>query len=295
VKIRFSYFIPFLIGLTLSTILGFTVWKIFFFIFSYIGFCISLGQILEAKFKITDIGRRIAILMICPLFIVFFGLIQRENMQLEETVFYFTYFLSAGIFARVLIHYAIAKVFGPLIWGRGFCGWACWTAAILEWLPIKTNCKIPSKYTLFKIPVFAASILIPFFFIKSGYDYMQGHIIGSDLTIIQSAKFDQLILFLCGNAIYYAAAVILAFAFGKKRAFCKILCPVSLVMKFPSRFARIKKYPSGKKCIECGKCSASCPMDVDVMSYIRDGKAVTSTECILCGICSTVCPAEAIN
>jgi formate hydrogenlyase subunit 6/NADH:ubiquinone oxidoreductase subunit I len=36
-------------------------------------------------------------------------------------------------------------------------------------------------------------------------------------------------------------------------------------------------------------------MDVDVMSYIRDGKAVTSTECILCGICSTVCPAEAIN
>ncbi|GHU22756.1 hypothetical protein FACS1894172_05180 [Spirochaetia bacterium] len=55
-----------------------------------------------------------------------------QTKDIEETVFYFVYFINTGIFTRVLIHYAIAKIFGPLIWGRGYCGWACYTAALLE-------------------------------------------------------------------------------------------------------------------------------------------------------------------
>ncbi len=36
-------------------------------------------------------------------------------------------------------------------------------------------------------------------------------------------------------------------------------------------------------------------MDVDVMSYISQGKKVKSSECIQCGICTNVCPQKAIN
>jgi MinD superfamily P-loop ATPase len=62
-----------------------------------------------------------------------------------------------------------------------------------------------------------------------------------------------------------------------------------------TRLALLKRKPSGAECDECGVCNKQCPMDVDVMSAIRGGKAVTSTECIYCGICKNVCPRGAIS
>ncbi len=260
-------------------------------IFPYIGGCITVGILVSSRFQGAkkDIGRRIAILAISPIFLVFLGLLQRENLQLEETIFYGAFFLSSGIFTRVLIHYAVAKVCGPLIWGRGFCGWACWTAAFLEWLPINENVSIPQKYTMLRYPVLLLSILVPLIFIWTGYDYVRHQIDPAH------GKEGQLIWFLVGNGIYYLAAVILAFVFRKKRAFCKILCPVSLVMKPASSLARIRKRPTHNKCISCNKCNEMCPMDVDVMGAISFGKAVTSTECISCGQCSNVCPVGAVK
>jgi len=274
--------IPFLIGCLIATITYFTIgWWGFWLIFLWIGCWISFGLFISSKKKGKgkDLGRRIAILNTALIFLIFLGIFQRENLQLEETVFY----ISAGMFSRVLIHYAVAKVFGPLIWGRGFCGWACWTAAILEWLPIKENRHIPQKYTKLRIITFVISIIIPLLFILSGYDYLQNHI-NEEL-----GKFHQLIWFLIGNGIYYILAISLAFIFKKKRAFCKIICPVSLVMKVPASLAIIRQDSPTNKCIECGKCNENCPMDINVMEYAKAGKKITSTECILCGMCLNVC------
>lgn len=44
-----------------------------------------------------------------------------------------------------------------------------------------------------------------------------------------------------GNIIYYCFAIPMAFYFKDKRAFCKVACPVSLVMKVPTKFALIRK------------------------------------------------------
>ncbi len=290
-----AIFLPLSIGLTLSLVLGAFVWKYFYFIFSLIGLFIATGNWIQSRSGKPDLGRRIAILLIMPIFIVFFGFFQRENMQLEETVFYGAFFLASGVFTRVLIHYAIAKVFGPLLWGRGFCGWACWTAAVLDWLPIEENKPVPPKWTLLRWPVLLGSILLPFYLIQTGYHYMEGHILGDVGGLVQTHKGDQFLWFLAGNSLYYVTGIILAFVFKKRRAFCKIACPVSLIMKVPARFSAIRKTPSGKKCTGCGKCNLECPMDVNVRGYIREGLKITSTECILCGKCSQVCPAQAIR
>ncbi|MDR2965919.1 MAG: 4Fe-4S dicluster domain-containing protein [Treponema sp.] len=232
----------------------------------------------------------------CDCFLVFLGILQRENMQIEETVFYFAYFLSTGIFTRVLIHYAIAKVVGPLFYGRGFCGWGCYTAALLEWLPIKENKTIPKNLTYIRIPVLIISLLVPFILIKLGYDYYNRHIYSPiDGAFIETHKWDQFIWFLAGYISYYIIGIILAFAYKKKRAFCKIFCPVSLVMKLPSRFSLVKIKPSGNKCIKCGKCNEVCPMDVNVQKYIENGQKVLSTECIFCRNCIHKCPVKAIK
>ncbi|MDR1517162.1 MAG: 4Fe-4S binding protein [Dysgonamonadaceae bacterium] len=297
-NLNFNKFLPFLIGVSIGLILYFSVhWWGFFVVFPWIGLSISIGLIVASakKGKQKDIGRKLSILLISPVFLVFLGTFQRENLQVEETVFYMSLFLATGLFTRVLIHFAVAKIFGPLIWGRGFCGWACWTAAVLDWLPINENKPLPKKYEWYRYPVLVLSLLIPLAFIVLGYDYVNGHLQGKGSGLFQTAKFDQLIWFLIGNALYYISGIILAFKFRKKRAFCKILCPVSLLMKPQSTVALIRRRPTENHCIECGSCNRNCPMDVDVMSYISRGRNITSSECIQCCICINVCGENAIK
>ena len=286
---------PLLIGTVLSVSMGLTIWVGFFFVFIPIGLSVSVGFFLSVRYKNPNLGRKISLSVISLVFLVFLGIMQRENMQIEETVIYLAYFISTGIFTRVLIHYAIAKVFGPLIWGRGYCGWACYTAALLEWLPIKENKTIPKKYTYIRLPVLIVSLLIPFILVQSGYDYMTKHIDSSiNDYFIESKKYEQFIWFLAGYILYYIIGIISAFAFKKKRAFCKVFCPVSLIMKLPSRFSLIKIKPSGNKCTKCGKCNEVCQMDIDVRKYIENGQKVLSTECVFCRNCINICPTKAI-
>ncbi len=249
-----------------------------------------MGSLLASSQKglKRDLGRRVCILVIGLTLMVFLGVIEHENLQLEENIFYLAYFFAGGAFTRVLIHYAVAKVFGPLIFRRGFCGWACWTAGVLEWLPIKRNQPIPKKWTYLRWPVLLLSISIPLVLLYTGYDYMTLHI---DKAF---GKWGQFRWFLVSNVLYFASAIILAYLFQKRRAFCLVFCPVSLIMKVPSSIGIIRKNPSGEKCTECGACNKACPMDVDVMGYIHQGRKIHSTECILCQRCKNVCPVSAI-
>ncbi len=250
---------------------------------------------MDRKGKQKDLGRRIGILLCAPVFLLFLGIMQKENLQLEETVFYILLFVYTGYFIQVLIHYAIAKVLGPLIWGRGFCGWACWTAAVLEWLPIRENRKLPPHPGWIRYVVFVVSLAVPALFVWLGYDWAQLHVNSADgTTWFIPGKTGALLWFLVGNGVYYAVAIGLAFRYRKKRAFCKMVCPVSLVMKAQTTVALIQKKPTGHECTSCGSCNRHCPMDVDVMSYISQNKKIRSSECILCGVCSNVCPQKAI-
>jgi len=58
-------------------------------------------------------------------------------------------------------------------------------------------------------------------------------------------------------------------------------------------------YPEIFKCVGCGTCTRSCPMDIDVMEYMSRairgdiaGAAELSFDCVMCGLCSARCPAE---
>ncbi|HSA97413.1 MAG TPA: 4Fe-4S dicluster domain-containing protein [Acidobacteriota bacterium] len=61
-------------------------------------------------------------------------------------------------------------------------------------------------------------------------------------------------------------------------------------------------YPEIFKCVGCGTCTRSCPMDIDVLGYISkaiqgDIKAVAegSFDCVMCGLCAARCPAEEVQ
>lgn len=279
-------FLPLLIGVTGGIALYFGIgWWGFLVLFPWIGTAVSIGihlqQTLENKKKL--IGRKVSILLIMPVLLFFVPLLNKENFQLEGVVL----IVLVGYFSKGFIHYAVAKLFGPLIWGRGFCGWACWTAAVLDWLPIEKQ-KSPTvskKLKNIRYLTLAISFIIPIVTIfVFHYDVEASYIDKAELRWM-----------IAGNVVYYLLAIPLAFYFVDNRAFCKILCPVSLVMKVPSQFARNKKRPTQNVCVECGTCNRNCPMDVDVMSFIKNQSVVTDTECICCGNCRILCPANAIK
>ncbi len=58
-------------------------------------------------------------------------------------------------------------------------------------------------------------------------------------------------------------------------------------------------YPEVFKCVGCGTCTRTCPMDIDVMDYVAlmkrgdlRGAAQKSFDCVMCGLCASRCPAQ---
>lgn len=258
-------------------------WWGFFVVFPWIGFSISIGILIDRRLPRSSkgMGRRTALLLIMPVLLLFVPIANNENLQLEGIVL----LLSIGFFGKGVIHYAVAKVFGPLIWGRGFCSWGCWTAAILEWLPIKEVGRIPEHLKSLRYVMLALSVGLPLALIFAlGFDVRQHYF-----------RKQEMIWMFTGNILYYLLAIPLAFMLKDRRAFCKILCPIAPIMKISATFSRMRIRPADAPCIRCGVCTKACPMEVAVMDAIAAGQPVLDTECIYCGTCRNSCPAGSIR
>ena len=229
----------------------------YLFNFSYIGLSISLGIFLFIK-KYRH-ARRVVQLLVGLYMLVYLGLICNENMQIEG----FWYYLFTGVFEAATIHYAVAKIFGPLIFGRGWCGYACWTAMVLDFLPYKVPKQPRRRLGWIRYITFAASLMKIMFW-----------------------------AFIIGNILYYATGIILAVTFRDNRAFCKYICPITVFLKPMSYYALIRVNCDKEKCISCGKCKRVCPMNVDVTDNSR--KRENGMECILCMECVRNCPKDVL-
>ena len=267
---RLRKYVPSLLLFLLFEAVAVTLWlmkdNLFYLLnFSYIGGCLALGTALFAAGK--RYARHFAQLAVGSYMLLYLGVISRENMQIEG----FWYYLFLGTFEAATIHYAVAKIFGPLLFGRGWCGYACWTAMVLDFLPYKRPQKPRrEKLGVLRYVMFALSLALV-----------------SGLFLMKVAHLEQIMfwLFLAGNALYYLAGIALAFAFKDNRAFCKYLCPVAVFLKPMSYFSLLR--------VHCGKCLRACPMDVEVNREARKRK--NGTECILCYECTKVCPTKALH
>ena len=270
-----KYLMP-VIMFIIFEIIAVTLWlskqNIFYlFNFSYIGISVSLGVFLfirEYKY-----ARRIVQLLVGIYMLVYLGLICNENMQIEG----FWYYLFTGVFEAATIHYAVAKIFGPLFFGRGWCGYACWTAMVLDFLPYKTPHSPRKKIGWIRYLVFLLSLIFV-----------------STLFLCKVENIEKIMFwaFIIGNCLYYAVGILLAFLFKDNRAFCKYICPVTVFLKPMSYFSMIRIKCDKSKCISCEKCKKVCPMDVDVTDNSRNRK--NATECILCLECVKSCPKKAL-
>lgn len=258
---------------TIAVTLWLTLDNIFYlFNFSYIGTALAAGLVLFGQKK--TYARNAVQFAVGLYMLVYLGFLCRENMQIEG----FWYYLFLGVFEAATLHYAIAKIFGPLLFGRGWCGYACWTAMVLDLLPFQTPSAPRKHWGIIRYFVFGASLLFT-----------------SLLFILQVPNKGEIMWwsFIVGNLLYYAIGIALAYQCKDNRAFCKYICPITIFMKPMSYFSIFRINVEEKKCISCGKCEKVCPMDVEVPSNSRKKKH--ATECILCMKCVEECPKHALK
>ena len=271
-KAYVSPLILFMVFEAVAVTLWLTKGNLFYlFNFTYIGLSISLSVFLFIRK--SPHARRVAQLMVGLYMLVYLGLIRRENMQIEG----FWYYLFTGVFEAATIHYAVAKIFGPLLFGRGWCGYACWTAMVLDFLPFKVPAQPRKKIGWIRYVTFAVSLI----FVSALFLARVGH--------IEEIMFWA---FIIGNVLYYAVGIALAYAFKDNRAFCKYICPSTVFLKPMSYFSLMRIQCDHTKCVSCGKCKKVCPMDVDMTDNARSRK--NGTECILCMECVKNCPKKAL-
>lgn len=175
----FMFLIFIIIGITLFI----TKQNLFYlFNFGYIGFSISLGIFLYIQ-KVK-VARRIVQFLVGSYMLLYLGIIYQENMQIEG----FWFYLFTGVFEAATIHYVVAKIFGSLIFGRGWCGYACWTAIVLDLLPFKTSSQRKNLSFINYI-----SFLLSFTFVLSLF-----------LMNVFDIERIMFISFIIGNLCYYA-------------------------------------------------------------------------------------------
>ncbi len=182
--------------------------------------------------------------------------------------------------------YILAAVLAiTLLLRRAFCGYMCPIGTISDWLGrgaaavgLKPRTVRPGldkwlgllKYAVLFVVLFLtyrASELI-FRGFDPCYALISRH--GEDIT----------------KWAYVIAGAIVVGSLVVTMPFCRWLCPLAAVLSPFSRFGLVRVRRDAEACVDCGKCSAACPMGIPVDSV----KEVTQARCMSCLDCVDVCP-----
>lgn len=185
--------------------------------------------------------------------------------------------------------------------GRFICGFLCpfgWLQELLHKIPSKklSTKKLKPLTYLKYIILLLAVVLLPAlavndvgmgdpFFCK--YICPQGVLEGAiPLSLVNEGIRAALGTLFVQKLFILIAVVALSILFY--RPFCKWICPLGAFYALLNKISLLEIKMDEQKCVSCGKCAASCKMDVDVR------KTPNHAECIRCGKCITACPADAL-
>ena len=202
---------------------------------------------------------------------------------------------SEGIISGSMIMFGIMFL-SSLFFGRAFCGWVCPASGMQE---------STQRFRTKKAKTGAGNIvrwiiwilwlgIIAMVFIKAG-GMTKADFLYNSPGFISLLQPNMVFIYLIVILLVFAMTMIWG-----QRAFCKYICWMAPFMIIGDRIRRWLKIPGiylkedKSKCIECGRCTKECPMDIDVKNMVQK-ENIYSTECIMCLNCADVCPKNAIN
>ncbi len=235
-------------------------------------------------------SRRIRIGVMAVFFVLFFGLFSSGLYKIDNYCIVGAlvklFSIVTGIAARHTadITFAIPFAFlvSALLFGGWFCGYACPIGSFQE-----------AFYNLGKR--YGLIIKVPERLDKAGR-YLKYLILSAILVGAVAFRteiywqFDPFRTIFVREATLAGVALlalIIAGAFFLNRGFCRYICPIGATLRVAGFLSPFRILHYEDKCIHCGKCEASCPVDVKILSKEKD------LECINCNQCIDACPTGA--
>ena len=205
--------------------------------------------------------------------------------------------ITTGIFDRV--HPAGLVIFGAAILTalfvkKGFCGWICPVGALSDFV-WKLGKKIFGRnFTMHRYidyPLRSLKYILLVFFIyiiiiKMPPFAILGFLEGDYYKI---ADVKMLYFFTEMTTLTFITLLILfLLSLPFKNFWCRYLCPYGALLGLVSLCSPLKITRNTDACIDCGRCSRSCPSLLPVDKKIR----IKSPECTGCLTCVSHCPAK---
>ena len=189
-----------------------------------------------------------------------------------------------------------------ILFGRAICGFLCPFGLIQELIykiPFpKFKRKLPDRIKYIKYGMlFIVVLILPVVIVNTmgmGNPYFceyicpVGTIEGGIPLLLVSPSLRKLAGGVMGFKVFIALLTIIG-CLMTARFFCKILCPLGAFYGLFNKISFIQLEIDRDSCVNCGKCSSLCPMDVDPCA------SPNSMECIRCGKCISVCHKGAIH
>lgn len=200
-----------------------------------------------------------------------------------------------GIITGSLLVFTLMAITG-LVFRRAWCSYICPWAAPSAYIGTINDKRVNRRvlrrirYTVFGIWFI---ILISAFILAGGVKGVDPlHLTETGVSVDMPIKYITYYMVL---AILFVLTILIG-----RRGACQSLCWMSPFLVFGSwvgdklRIPQFMVRSQPERCISCGKCTAICPMSIDVMSDMKNGKIATQ-DCILCGQCVDVCPKKVLS
>jgi polyferredoxin len=246
---------------------------------------------------------RWAVLAASAVFFLFFSSVISEHaicpiggFELFFTSLFGTGFTVAGLLSGMTLVFLIMSALS-LVFRRAYCGYICPMGALQELFDRIGSKVLPKRLRAARVPHKVDRALR---WVKYGVllaFIVCAAIIGGHWMISADPYIAMMSLFLKGGlasawARFPVSVIflfsILMFAFFLGRGFCKYICPAGAWYAILSKVSPFAVIRDESKCLKCGKCSASCPMGLDV----ANAKRIADGECIGCQECVNACPAD---
>ncbi len=211
----------------------------------------------------------------CPYAVVCFGFLKGNIL-----------FLSVGV-AALGILIGMGFMILSMFFGRFFCGYICPLGTLQELLYAlrrkklgkRVNWLVERKLARIKYVVLVLNILL----VVAGLAWVY-------IRFCPIYGISRLSTLALGGLVVFA--LILGAGFFVERLWCRYLCPYAALLNLAQGLGKlfgIKRtmvLRNLERCIDCGICSANCPMNLDLLS----SEYVDDPNCIHCLRCSRKCP-----
>lgn len=198
------------------------------------------------------------------------------NFQFIQVIFDGT----AGIVSGALVQLLIARIAVPFFFGNGFCSHACWDAVVFELADY-------GRTTRRKDSVKKRSAWLAW-----------GYLVALVVVALVVSRLHNPVYDDSARSFWIIGENILILTFGLgftallgRRAYCRLLCPFLTLSGLIAPFSIFKVTPvNAALCSSCSLCNAACPMNVNIMEAVSQGRRIRDRQCIQCERCVDACP-----